>query len=246
VSLIRVPQHSPEDLAAWERWERADRWRGSKMGATVERALAELQAFAAGPCYVGVSWGKDSVVVAHLAWTLGEERGIQIPLVHARAVEHDRPLAVRPNPHVKLVRDAFLERWPMEYRELPLVAVHEDGGHGGRWVSPDDPGGRDVFDAALDDEGRHVSGVRGEESGRRRRRMRRYGVSTDGTCAPIGWWTAEDVYAYLAAYDLPVHPAYAMTFGGRLDRRRLRVSALGGDPGRGHGREEWERHYYGS
>jgi hypothetical protein len=32
--------------------------------------------------------------------------------------------------------------------------------------------------------------------------------------------------------------------GGRLDRERLRVAALGGDPGRGHGRAEWEAHYY--
>jgi len=41
------------------------------------------------------------------------------------------------------------------------------------------------------------------------------------------------------------HPAYACSMGGALDRAQLRVAALGGDRGSGHGREEWERRYYG-
>lgn len=239
--LIVVPRHSPEDLAAWRRLEREDavRARLPRLGHLARRALDDLAEFAAEPCYVGVSWGKDSVVVAHLAWTLQQEGVVDMRLVHAAPQPHAHPAAVIPNPHVAAVRDAFLARWPMSYRELPIVAVH---GPGGEWTAID--GGPDVFEVALGAEGRHVSGVRAEESGRRYRRMLRFGARTERTCAPIGWWTADDVFAYLHAHDLPVHPAYAMSFGGRLDRRRLRVAALGGEPGRGFGRGEWEARYY--
>lgn len=54
-----------------------------------------------------------------------------------------------------------------------------------------------------------------------------------------------DVFAYLAARDLPVHPAYAMSHGGRLDRRWLRVGSIGGTRALGRGRMEWESAYYG-
>ena len=72
-----------------------------------------------------------------------------------------------------------------------------------------------------------------------------WGESSPNTCAPIGWWTARDVFAYLHLHGLPVHPAYAMTRGGLWPRDRIRVASLGGQRGRGAGREEWERLYYG-
>jgi len=89
-----------------------------------------------------------------------------------------------------------------------------------------------------------VSGVRGEESGVRKLRMRRWGTSSERTCAPIGWWCGGDVFAYLHQHDLPVHPAYAMSFGGTLDRNRIRVASLGGERGTGFGRRDWEHRYY--
>ena len=60
------------------------------------------------------------------------------------------------------------------------------------------------------------------------------------SCQPNGHWSARDVFAYLNAHDLPVHPAYAMTFGGALDRGRLRVGTIGGSRGTEFGRAEWE------
>lgn len=88
-----------------------------------------------------------------------------------------------------------------------------------------------------------LTGMRGEESARRRRRMS-LGPTVGSSCCPLGLWMARDVFAYLYAHDLPVHPAYAMSFGGRLDRDTLRVSLIGGDQGRGFGRGEWEQRYY--
>lgn len=70
----------------------------------------------------------------------------------------------------------------------------------------------------------------------------RRGLSS--TCWPIMWWSARDVYGYLARHDLPVHPSYAMTRGGLEDRDQLRVSIIGGKKGRGFGRQQWERFYY--
>jgi 3'-phosphoadenosine 5'-phosphosulfate sulfotransferase (PAPS reductase)/FAD synthetase len=91
---------------------------------------------------------------------------------------------------------------------------------------------------------RYISGVRGEESGARKLRMMTHGTATERTCAPIGWWSAEDVFAYLHANGLPVHPAYAYSLDGLLDRARLRVAALGGERGTGWGRRQWEERYY--
>jgi hypothetical protein len=91
---------------------------------------------------------------------------------------------------------------------------------------------------------RHLSGVRADESGVRKIRMRRWGLSTDRTCCPLGWWSKQDAFGYAAAKNLPVHPNYAMLGGGRWPRENLRVDGLGGVRGRGIGRAEWEREYY--
>src|SRR5690606_35561412 len=59
-----------------------------------------------------------------------------------------------------------------------------------------------------------------------------------------GWGDAE-LWAYLKLHDLPIHPAYAMTMGGTLDRSRIRVHSFGGEDGAINGRLAWEDHYYG-
>lgn len=86
------------------------------------------------------------------------------------------------------------------------------------------------------------------ESAARELSARVHGVSTTRFCRPILDWPHWAVWAYLYAHDLPVHPAYACTLSGQLDRDRLRVHAIGnpesGDRGYGRGRAEWEAHYY--
>jgi len=90
---------------------------------------------------------------------------------------------------------------------------------------------------------RHISGVRAQEARVRRLRMITHGESSPNTCAPIGWWDMADVFAYLHKHDLPVHPAYAQTYGGAFSREDIRVDALGGATG--SNRVEWEGRYYG-
>lgn len=228
--LIDSFRHKPDDLSIWREHEEADRqwWEIGGVARKAERAAAEIVAFAdAGLCYCGVSWGKDSVVVAHLISQFCQS--IPCYWVVVQPIE---------NPDCESVEQAFLRRWPLRYQRI-IVGLQAN--RGTSWRTSEEG----FAEAARRTADRHISGIRGGESSGRNLRMARHGISTDRTCAPIGWWSARDVFAYLAHHDLPVHPVYAMLGGGRWDRERLRVASLGGRRGRGVGRGEWEREYYG-
>ena len=235
--LIDSPRLTPEDRAAWDALERYDSVFAARFPAErINRAEQTIRDFAAaGPCYVSTSWGKDSTVVAHLAAT----SGIRLPLVWVRVKDWE-------NPDCPAVRDAFLDQYGhlVDYHEIEVDA------NAPRWWDHDThaPDTARTSSAGFAEAGRrfgarHVSGVRGEESRMRGMVMARWGDAGPAACRPIGRWTAIDVFAYLHRYDLPIHPAYAMSFGGKKDRRWLRVSSLGGIRG-GTSRAAWERRYY--
>lgn len=231
MGLIESPRHSRADLARWRdyadqdeaRWLTVTRHRVDK----ARRVIADF--VAGGSCYAGVSWGKDSVVLAHLVATTLESK--DVPLINLRV----EPLV---NPDTDRVRDQFLARFPsVSFREITIDCPLDSDG----WWDIDAK-----WDSALNSAGdRYMSGVRGSESGNRMRRMLSVGTTHGRVCTPIGWWTGGDIFAYLHRYDLPIHPAYAMSMDGILDRDRLRVDVLGYGSGGGFGRNEWERRYYG-
>lgn len=226
--LIASPRHTRADLEHWRRCEERDRSYLAHCGARLDQLTAAATAAicdfaAAGGCYLGTSWGKDSVTVLHLA------RAVPIPVVWVRVDGQE-------NPDCPLVRDAFLARWPVDYHE---IAAPSGVAEGKRTSS------LGFQEAARRFGARHISGVRAEESTTRAIAVSRYGVASVGSCRPIARWTALDVFGYAARHDLPIHPAYACTFGGMLDRGRVRVGALGGERGTGRGRAEWEARYYG-
>lgn len=228
MGLISSSRLTEADRAAWARWETYDRVLANDplLHQAAARARHIIEHFAtAGPCYLGVSWGRDSVVTAHLAAT----SNVRIPLVH---VTHNPHLGRVPNPDCATVRDVFLAEYPqVDYHEIP--GRLEDIPH-------------------LLGVSRYISGVRAAESSARTWAMRRHGDTTATTCRPIGRWSHQQVWAWLAHNDLPVHPAYAMTYGGQLDRNTLRVHSLlgtgadthGVDHGTRFGRREWEIRYY--
>lgn len=236
--LIDSPRLTDADRARWAELERYDGALAAKLplDAMAERARGVIRGFAAaGPCYVSTSWGKDSTVVAHLAATCG----LVLPLVYVRMRRWESPECV-------LVRDRFLAEHGdgVDYHEYWV-----DGGP--RWWDDVDLRqrsgshvGRQFAEADRHHGSRHVSGVRAEESRMRDMVLARWGEAGPSACRPIGRWSAVDVFAYLCSRDLPVHPAYAMSQGGRLDRRWLRVSPIGGITGAHRQRSGWEEVYY--
>lgn len=238
MSLIRTPAHSREELAIWRRLEAQDAaWAESAaFSSRVQSAIGALERFASEPCYVGVSWGKDSTVIAHLAYQLTRRGAPELPLVWVRV----RPIE---QPDCEVVRDAYLVAQAHDYHE---EVVWCRLGKDGSWHASGTLERGFARAAQRLGTQRYVSGVRAEESTGRRRRWERWGHSTARTCAPICDWQARDVWAYLWLHDLPVHPAYACTYNGALDRDRIRVASLGGQRGVGHGRSDWEARYYGN
>lgn len=229
--LITGSCMSTEDMARWDQLVRYDAILAASpsLQKSEEQAIDEIERFLSdGSAYCGVSWGKDSTVVAHLVRRISPT----IPLVWVRV----EPIF---NPDCPAVRDAFLSAYPGEYIEIVRhCRTDADGLHATGTL---ESGFKEAAAMAAD---RHISGIRAEESGPRKLRVMAYGLSTSRTCAPIGRWRGEHVFAYLHKYNLPIHPAYAMSMGGTLDRRRIRVSSLGGKRGRGWGRREWESFYY--
>lgn len=234
--LIQSYRHTPEDLELWAELEAADSLRCTRNRQA--EALNAIIAFTVDqpPCYAGVSWGKDSVVVAHLLWCTARH----VSLMHLRPTNH--------NPDCDAVRDAYFA----QFSGQPYVEVEVSYEGIDRANTPHQELDRltdQRWYAAIREfekpyNGRHVLGIRADESAGRRIRMLRWGLNSPNACAPIGRWSTADVFAYLAS-ELPVHPAYAMLGGGRWPRERLRVAEIGDTHGSGGGRAEWEREYYG-
>jgi len=101
MSLLRSERLQPRDMEVWQdrgaldlRWARSPRHRAKVSAAN--RAIAEF--LADGPAWAGVSWGKDSMVIAHLC-------AGACPLVWVRV----EPIA---NPDCERVRDVFIAAHP--------------------------------------------------------------------------------------------------------------------------------------
>lgn len=231
--LIPSPKHSATDLRLWKELERADKAHShsSMLFRNLRRCNEIAREFlAAGPAHVAVSWGKDSVVVAHLVLSIAAAT----PLVWIRV----EPIK---SPECEHVRDVFLKSHRgTNYSE---VEVHCDRDEHGWHATGTLERGIKEADAKLGE--RTILGIRADESALRRLRVWSYGPNTAQRSAPLSYLTAEDVFALLCCFELPVHPAYAMLGSGRWSRRHLRVASLTGHRGDEMGRAEWEAEYYG-
>lgn len=237
--LIDSHRLTPPDRAHWDRLQLYDAALAADphLDQLVEQGVAAIRGWAAaGPGVVSVSWGKDSVVAAHLAHLAG----VDAPLVWVRSDPYEMP-------ECEQVRDAYLATHPAQrYEERVVHLRNPKRGEPGHEEHHLDPSSRsqDVLAEAIPE--RYISGVRGQESRIRAISVRHRGMVTARTCRPLARWQATHVFAYLYREQLPVHPAYAMTHGGVLDRQWLRVHPLCSHHESGHGdRVAWEESYYG-
>lgn len=239
--LIDSPRLTERDRQAWRRLEQYDAALGQdpRLEEQALRGIRIIEEFAgAGPCYASVSWGKDSVVMSDLL-ARSTVAG-SVPLVWVRVRDYE-------NPDCEPVRDAFLAKHPHMracYEEIEVPATSLRWWDDGQQAESARTLAGGFAEAERRYGARHISGIRAEESKIRRIVQGRWGDASTGACRPIGRWTAVEVFAYLHARQLPVHPAYAMSVGGRLDRRWLRVASIGGVRGADRGRAEWEATYY--
>lgn len=237
MGLLPSPRHQPGDLEAWQRAARLDHAlaHSPELARATSLARARIEEFAErGPCHVACSWGRDSATVAHIAHGLG------LPVIWAvigptNRWQHKQRMD---NPDCPAVRDAYLDQWPVDvYIEAPFGVRRTKRGPVEVW--PHTAAEHEAWG-----EGRAITGIRADESPDRSISMIHHGHTTRRTCRPIIDWPSRLVWAYLARHDLPIHPAYAMTYGGVLSRDRIRVHSLGGTMGAGAGRLQWEDAYY--
>ena len=238
--LIASPRHTPQDLQAWRDLERYDVALGAseRMDALEADAVATIRDWltTANNPYASMSWGKDSVCVAHLAH-------LADPTVPLRAVR----VADWEPPETDWTRDAYLDTHPgTQYEEAIYNGTVPQRGEPGFEEVHSDPNRKptNIMRALRGD---YISGVRAEESRMRAQSLLWHGVATGHTCRPIIKWRATDVFAYLHSRRLPVHPVYAMSYGGAMDRRWLRVYILGSTKPTLSKRDSasWEDRYYG-
>lgn len=236
--LIDSPRLLNVDKTRWAELARYDEAIGSRFPARlIEQALDDIrQWWQTGPGIASVSWGKDSVCMAHLV----SLTGLPIPLVWVRSDPFEMPECLQ-------VRDAFLNSHPsMKYEERSIPLRNPKRGEPGYIERHLDPTchGQDVLKEACPHE-RYISGVRAQESRIRTISINHRGNVTKNTCRPLARWTAPQIFAYLDREHLPIHPAYAMSYGGHLDRQWLRVHPLCSYADTKTDMARWEDDYYG-
>ena len=235
--LIDSERLSEADRAAWRAARQHDelRARTPRIGDLHERAARTVERFlCGGGGWCAVSWGKDSVATAAIAAMMSP----RVHMVHVRMERAENPESAR-------VRDAFLGMYPKVRYDEVVVPWPGMQGEAIAWEAIGIATHQDFFFDALSQFGkRRISGIRASESSVRAKSALRHGLATDNSCRPILQWSENDVFAFLAALDLPVHPVYAMTMGGLFERDRLRVDIIGDDPGEMSGRRSWEQRYF--
>lgn len=212
--LIDSPRISKSDREAWARHAFIDMRNARHIDKLVDDALGRIGMVDFESTTVATSWGRDSVVIAHLAWRVNPKIPLWWRRVGAKPSRID-------NPDCLLVRDDYLARFKSPYSEIEAPSLQ-----------------------AIDTGGIVIHGVRADESGQRRTSKSVHRVHTQNFCRPIIDWPSWAVWAYMYVHNLPVHPAYACTAGGFFVRDRIRVHSIGGDHGANHGRKEWEALYY--
>lgn len=235
--LIDSPRITDRDFEHWANISRYDALlaNNTRMRRLCQQATMIVEEWRdAGVGVISVSWGKDSVVAADIALKVDPT----LPVVWVRSDPFETP-------ECELVRDAFLATHPgCRYEERVAILRNPKRGEPG-FEEHRLNGGKhqDVLSELIPE--RWISGLRGQESRMRQNSLRWHGYVTPKTARPLAGWEAPDIFAYLHRENLPVHPVYAMSFGGVLDRQWLRVHPLCSVIDSKTDVPAWEDAYYG-
>lgn len=189
---------------------------------------------------VGISWGKDSLCILHMAL---EAHGTATA-VHGRYSENEEV------PDIPLVRQAFLDRFPeVAYSEAKVWGDWEIYRRAGRFfLSPETPAERKIiadwhteFMAAMDKEmtsagaSGKILGIAAHESHGRAMNIYKRGAHYETKAEsmpkllPIAHWKPEDVWAYMLMHNLPRLKIYDFADDPERARSEVAFAAIGGE-----------------
>ncbi len=192
----------------------------------------------------------------YLAWSTGKDSTVALWL--ARQVDPDIEViyfdADAALPDTKALIEKLVPEWRLNFRAVkcrPMLDVLAEYGVTNPHVEHQTMKAT-VYEpiARLRQEGYDgvIVGIRGEESGGRKRAVSKYGevflskASGMLTCWPLAQWSKRDIWGAIAAHDIPYNAAYDKTrFCPRED---IRVSYWCGETARTCGRWVWLKYYY--
>lgn len=162
------------------------------------------QALEISPAFVSISWGKDSIVMLHLAQQIKPD----ILAVHYASPESHAGITS----NFPEVIESYLTRFDTNYRYL--VAEPD-------WAfTPNTV--KDRVHSIIDTDTYRMDliGVRAEESKERKISVSKYGIIHQyktglWRCFPLAYWKTRDIWAYITLHDLPSLMAY--NYSGRTN-----------------------------
>lgn len=176
----------------------------------LEQSRTTIFRFLDGYCskpYVALSWGKQSIVVAHLVYSILPD----VPMFFMASWESDLLH------NYKQVEEEFTSKYPIKYQRVLKDNV---SGNSFKWKETRDIGNKDlqtyINDAYPEWDG-VLMGLVKEESFARRLTLsvnntadRDIFLYTNGKhrCCPLSNWDEKDLAAYISTYDLPLLDAY--------------------------------------
>jgi len=196
------------------------------------RIIEDCFARTASP-YIAFSAGKDSSVLLHLVRSVAPDT----PAVWSDDEWHypeTLDLVARTPNCTRIAAQVQHASWFRSWaRGAPLP-------EGTLWVDAPKNDGLQTHAAASGYDGVFI-GLRADENGRRRTHLRVHGLLFFALnyqvwqCNPIGWWTIEDVWAYLLAHDVPYNAAYDRMFDLGIAPERQRVGPFAVERALGYG-----------
>lgn len=183
--------------------------------------------------YVAFSAGKDSTVVLHLVRSIAPDTVAHFGHEEWLLPETDALIAATGNVIKSALPDTHAE-WFSAWQDP--ARVPDD-------VQYIDPAQYTEFNYARKKFGWDgvFLGLRADENGRRRLHLRSHGLLFFAQnyqvwqCNPIGWWTVEDVWAYILSRGVDYNRAYDVLAGLGLPLREQRVGPLAVERAIGYG-----------